>query len=68
MNAKPVVLVAGNGGLSLARIRTPWSTAEIYLHGAHVAAFQKNGEAPLIFMSRKSYFTAGKPIRGGVPI
>ena len=68
MNAKPVVLVAGNGGLSLARIRTPWSTAEIYRHGAHVAAFQKNGEAPLIFMSRKSYFTAGKPIRGGVPI
>jgi len=68
MNAKPVELVAGNGGLSLARIRTPWSTAEIYLHGAHVAAFQKNGEPPLLFMSHKSYFTPGKPIRGGVPI
>jgi len=42
--------------------------AEIYLHGAHVAGFQKNGESPLIFLSRKSYFTPGRPIRGGVPI
>jgi glucose-6-phosphate 1-epimerase len=38
------------------------------LHGAHVAGFRKNGEPPLIFMSRKSYFAPGKPIRGGVPI
>ncbi len=42
--------------LPLVKIRTPWSTAEIYLHGAHVAGFQKNGEPPLIFMSAKSYF------------
>jgi glucose-6-phosphate 1-epimerase len=68
MNAKPVELVVGNGGLSLAKIRTPWSTAEIYLHGAHVTRFQKNGVPPLIFMSRKSHFAPGKPIRGGVPI
>lgn len=50
------------------KVRTPWSTAEIYLHGAHVAAFQKNGDPPLIFMSRKSYFAKDKAIRGGVPI
>jgi D-hexose-6-phosphate mutarotase len=68
MNAKPVELAAGNGGLSLAKIQTPWSAAEIYPHGAHVAGFRKNDEPPLIFMSRKSYFAAGKPIRGGVPI
>ena len=58
----------GHGGLPLLKIKTPWSTAEIYLHGAHVAGFQKNGEPPLIFMSAKSLFAAGKPIRGGVPI
>lgn len=63
-----VEIVAGNGGLPLIKITTPWSTAEIYLHGAHVAAFQKNGEAPLIFMSAKSFFAPGKAIRGGVPI
>ena len=58
----------GHGGLPLLKIKTPWSTAEIYLHGAHVAGFQKTGEPPLIFMSAKSFFAAGKPIRGGVPI
>jgi glucose-6-phosphate 1-epimerase len=68
MNAKPVELVAGNGGLSLAKIQTPSSAAEIYLHGAHVSHFQKDGEPPLIFMSRKSHFAPGQPIRGGVPI
>ena len=50
------------------KIRTPWSAAEIYPHGAHVTHFQKNGEPPLIFMSAKSNFAPGKPIRGGVPV
>ena len=68
MKAKPVELVAGNGGLTVAKIKTPWSTAEIYLNGAHVSHFQKNGEPPLIFMSAKSYFAPGKAIRGGVPV
>jgi D-hexose-6-phosphate mutarotase len=63
-----VEITAGNGSLPLVKIKTPWSTAEIYLHGAHVTHFQKNGEPPLIFMSAKSHFTPGKAIRGGVPI
>ena len=63
-----VEIINGHGGLPLVKIRTPWSTAEIYLLGAHVAGFQKNGEPPLLFMSAKSFFAAGKPIRGGVPI
>jgi len=63
-----VKFAAGNGGLTLAKIRTPWSTAEIYLHGAHVTGFQKNGEPPLLFMSAKSHFADGQPIRGGVPV
>jgi D-hexose-6-phosphate mutarotase len=63
-----VEIVSGNGGLPLVKVTTPWSTAEIYLHGAHVVGFQKTGEPPLIFVSRKSYFAANQPIRGGVPI
>jgi len=63
-----VEIATGHGGLPFVKIQTPWSTAEIYLHGAHVTHFQKNGEPPLIFMSAKSYFAAGKGIRGGVPI
>ena len=63
-----VDIVTGRGGLPLVKIRTPWSTAEIYPLGGHVAHFQKNGEPPLLFLSAKSHFAPGKPIRGGVPI
>ena len=68
MSIKSIEMTTGNGGLPLVKIRTPSSTAEIYLHGAHVTGFQKNGELPLLFMSAKSYFALGKPIRGGVPV
>jgi glucose-6-phosphate 1-epimerase len=63
-----VAISSGNGGLVKIVVTIKASTAEIYLHGAHVAAFQKNGEPPLIFMSAKSHFAAGEAIRGGVPI
>jgi D-hexose-6-phosphate mutarotase len=68
MDTKPVELTTGKGGLPLVKIHTPWSVAEIYLHGAHVTHFQKNGGPPLLFVSAKSHFAAGQPIRGGVPI
>ncbi|HZL13634.1 MAG TPA: D-hexose-6-phosphate mutarotase [Verrucomicrobiae bacterium] len=61
-------IVSGNGGLPKIVATTKFSTAEIYLHGAHVTHFQKNGEPPLLFMSAKSHFAPGEPIRGGVPI
>ena len=63
-----VTIASGNGGLPKINITTGRSTAEIYLHGAHVTGFQKNGEPPLLFMSRLGRFAAGQPIRGGVPI
>ncbi|HVU28577.1 MAG TPA: D-hexose-6-phosphate mutarotase [Verrucomicrobiae bacterium] len=63
-----VAIVAGNGGLPKIVVTTNFSAAEIYLHGAHVTHFQKNGEPPLLFMSRKSHFKNGEPIRGGVPV
>jgi D-hexose-6-phosphate mutarotase len=68
MDTKSVELTTGHGGLPLVKIRTPWSTAEIHPHGAHVTHFQKSGEPPLLFMSVRSHFAAGQPIRGGVPI
>ena len=63
-----VTIVHGNGGLPKINLTTKASTAEIYLHGAHVTGFQKNGEPPLLFMSARSHFAAGQPIRGGVPV
>lgn len=55
-------------GLIHADITTPHATATVYLQGAHVAAWQPRGQQPVIFVSRKSEFAPGKPIRGGVPI
>jgi glucose-6-phosphate 1-epimerase len=63
-----VAITTGNGGLRKINVTTDFSTAEIYLHGAHVTGFQKNGEPPLLFMSDKSLFAPDKAIRGGVPI
>ena len=58
----------GEGGQPVVRITSPWSTAEVHLHGAHVTSFQKNNEEPLLFLSASSRFEPGKAIRGGVPI
>jgi D-hexose-6-phosphate mutarotase len=63
-----VSIVAGEAGLPKAVVRTDASTAEIYLHGAHVTHFQKHGDEPLLFLSRRSGFGPRVPIRGGVPI
>jgi D-hexose-6-phosphate mutarotase len=68
MNNKSVEQITGQGNLPLLKISTPRSTAEIYLHGAHLTHFQKSGEPPLLFMSPQSRFEAGEAIRGGVPI
>jgi len=63
-----VTLLDGNGELTKIEATTDWSTAEIYLHGAHVTEFQKKGEAPLLFTSLFSRFARDQAIRGGVPV
>jgi glucose-6-phosphate 1-epimerase len=63
-----VRIEAGRGALRRAVIDTALAKAEIYLLGAHVIHFQPRGQKPVLFMSGKSWFEAGKPIRGGVPI
>lgn len=63
-----ITSVKGAGGLKKLRIETSRSCAELYLHGAHLTHFQKNGEAPLLFMSAESEFAPNFPIRGGVPL
>lgn len=63
-----VTFLDGQGDLAAMEITTPWSRAEVYLHGAHVTQFQKHGEAPLLFLSQCSRFEVGAPIRGGIPI
>ena len=63
-----VTFLSGNGNLPKIVIQTPWSNAEIYLHGAQITHFQKNGEPPLLFLSQSSRFQNDAAIRGGIPI
>jgi D-hexose-6-phosphate mutarotase len=49
-------------------VTIPPAECHIYLHGAHVTHYRRRGQAPLLFLSEKSYFQSDKPIRGGVPI
>jgi len=55
-------------GLAYASVTAPNATATVYLQGAHLSAWQPNGQKPVLFLSRKSDLLPGKPIRGGVPI
>jgi glucose-6-phosphate 1-epimerase len=57
-----------HGSLIRARIKTPACSGELYLHGAHVTAWQPTGQESVLFLSEKSEFGPGKAIRGGIPI
>lgn len=68
-----VVFDNGPGGLVRARLAGRGGRAAVLLHGAHVTEFVPDGEGgqpgrPVLWMSRKSWFQPGKPIRGGVPV
>ncbi len=59
---------AGPGGLTVAEMANAAGTAQVALHGAHVLAFQPVGARPVLWLSSKSWFCDGKPIRGGIPV
>jgi D-hexose-6-phosphate mutarotase len=63
-----VTVLEGNGEMPKIEVTTDWSSAEVYLHGAHVTDFQKKGEPPLLFTSQFSRFADGQAIRGGIPV
>jgi glucose-6-phosphate 1-epimerase len=44
------------------------SSAEIYLHGAHLTSWIPHGGVDALFLSRAAQFAPGRPIRGGVPV
>ena len=63
-----VSLAAGQGGLPTLTVANGQARAEIYLHGAHVTAWQPRGHGEVLWLSGKSQWQTAKPIRGGVPI
>ncbi len=59
---------AGSEGLPKVRVTTAEAEGEIYLHGAHVAAWKPAGGQNVLWLSEKSWWQDDKPIRGGVPL
>ncbi len=58
----------GEGGLRRAVLTGQGAEAHVYLHGAHVTHWQPAGAKPVLWMSERSMFRDGEPIRGGVPV
>lgn len=63
-----VEFVAGPGGLAQASITARGGAGTVLLHGAHVTGFEPAAREPVLWMSRRSWFEPGKPVRGGVPV
>ena len=55
-------------GLVCAELNNAGSKAVIALHGAHLMSYVPKGQRDVLWMSEKSYFAVGKPIRGGIPV
>ncbi len=62
------VELATSPGVPLLRLRGREGTVEFSPHGAHVTAWRPEGQAPVLFLSARSHFAEGRPIRGGVPL
>ena len=63
-----LVVEAGAGGLQRARVDSARAEALIYLQGATVTHFQPRGATPVLFLSNRTPWAAGRAIRGGVPL
>lgn len=69
MNAPALAsIVTASDGLPYLSIANPHATARIYLHGAHVAQWRPTGQSEVLWMSARSNYVSGKPIRGGIPL
>ena len=55
-------------GFQYVEIINASARAKIALQGAHLFHYERVAEAPLLWLSKKSFFEAGRAIRGGVPL
>ena len=63
-----VEIVEGNSGLEKVVITSPACQGEMYLHGAHITSWKPAGEEEVLFLSTRSHWEDGRPIRGGIPV
>lgn len=63
--AESVVVEAGDGGLTRARVSGARAEAELYLQGGHLTRWQPRGAAPVIFLTPRGLRgRQGDPGRG----
>ncbi len=55
-------------GLACLHVANRHGDALIHLHGAHLTRWRPTGHDEVLWTSRASWYEAGRPIRGGVPI
>jgi glucose-6-phosphate 1-epimerase len=60
--------VKGKGNFPFAVITNRHAKAEVSLYGAQVLSFIPEGQKDVLWLSPKSVFGSGKPIRGGIPV
>ncbi|MHA6523262.1 D-hexose-6-phosphate mutarotase [Tessaracoccus sp. G1721] len=63
-----VRLEDGPGGLARVVVTTSAASAVVYLQGAHVTSWVPAGQDDVLWVSGRSAFAPGAPIRGGVPV
>lgn len=67
--ANPIVTVPGEGGLpKVVATAADGARIEAYAHGAHVASWRPADGEERLYLSPRSHFAAGMPIRGGIPV
>lgn len=54
--------------MSFVEVENDFARAKFSLNGAQAMEYVPAGAAPVLWMSRESYFEPGRPIRGGVPV
>src|ERR1035437_3685380 len=59
---------AGPGGLPVALLEHEGAQAEVCVHGAQALHYRPAGGEEVLWLSRASWYEAGKPIRGGIPV
>ncbi len=55
-------------GLIRATLTSKAGTGVVYLHGGHVTSYRPDRQPDVLFVSDRSRFKAGEPIRGGIPV
>ena len=61
-------IISSRNGLKAVKIANAAASAEIMLLGAHLVSYKTADGTEHLWMSERSFFEEGKPIRGGVPV